>query len=329
MTDMTPASGPPSARGLGPVLAVGLAAALVMPAALITLPLALLLVVSGPGTYREQLVAGAAAGYSLWWLFQPGSPPDQLARAGVLLAAAAFVTATVVAPRRRFIGRALLAVGTAAAAVYTWFLILGRSWSELRWWIAHRAGLLSRELLAALWSRTVTPVSDSTAAPLPTPAAELDTWLQSVVSFLSDHHPGILALEVLVGLAVATALQHRIARRPRGRPLERLRAFRFSDHLGWAAAIPVIVLLIPKLAAAKAAAANLVLVVGALYALRGLAVAAFGLAAVGAGGVLTWVALAVVSLLLLPAVLGGVIILGVLDSGLDFRRRWAAPPAGE
>jgi uncharacterized protein YybS (DUF2232 family) len=91
--------------------------------------------------------------------------------------------------------------------------------------------------------------------------------------------------------------------------------------LGWAAAIPLIVVLVPWLTAAKAAAANFLLVAAALYAFRGLAVGAFVLQLLGAGGVVVWLVTALVLFFLLPVLVGGAIVLGVVDSGLDLRRR--------
>ncbi len=86
--------------------------------------------------------------------------------------------------------------------------------------------------------------------------------------------------------------------------------------------LPLIAILVPKLVAAKAAAANLLLLGAVLYALRGAAVAVFALHALGGGGFFLRLFLMVILVLMLPFVLGGAILLGVLDGGLDLRRRW-------
>jgi hypothetical protein len=82
---------------------------------------------------------------------------------------------------------------------------------------------------------------------------------------------------------------------------------------------------VPKLAAAKLAAANVLAVAAALYGVRGIAVASYGLAMIGAGGFFLWAALVAILLLMLPFVVGGAILLGVLDAGLNLRRRWSEP----
>ena len=63
---------------------------------------------------------------------------------------------------------------------------------------------------------------------------------------------------------------------------------------------------------------NLVLVWAALYAVRGMAVFA---AIAGRVPAPVLAALAAVTLLLLPFVLGGLTLLGLADTWLDFRRR--------
>jgi uncharacterized protein YybS (DUF2232 family) len=145
---------------------------------------------------------------------------------------------------------------------------------------------------------------------------------------MGDFYPAIAVLQLLAGLALATAICRRIAVHPHGPTLGPLREFRFTEHLGWAVAIPLVIVLVPKLAAAKAAAANLLLVAGTLYALRGVAVAAFGLSLLGGGGVAAWIVGVVITFILLPILLGGAIVLGVMDAGLDFRRR-LKPQSGE
>ena len=76
---------------------------------------------------------------------------------------------------------------------------------------------------------------------------------------------------------------------------------------------------------ARLAGANLLLVWGGLYAARGLAVFSAGSARVPTPVVAT---LAFISLFLLPFVVGGLLLLGLADTWLDFRRRLATPSTG-
>jgi hypothetical protein len=308
--------------GLGRLVAGAVAFAVVAPLALAALPLAVLLFGSSPRTRGETVTAGLAAGFSAWWLLGLGELPDQMVRAAAVIATALFVLATF-RTQLPVIHRGLLAVAGAAAGAAALLMALGSSWGELHWWVARRAGHTARMLMAQIWYAAPGSISD----PAPETLQQLEAWLGTVAQFLADFFPAVTLLQLLAGIALATAVYQRVARRPAGVPLRRLRDFRFNEHLGWAFAIPLVVVLIPKLAAFKAVAANVLVVSGALYALRGAAVAAFGLQLIGAGGIFLSALLAVIFLLVLPAALGGAIVVGVLDAGLDLRRRWTAPHA--
>jgi uncharacterized protein YybS (DUF2232 family) len=156
---------------------------------------------------------------------------------------------------------------------------------------------------------------------------DLATVLNQSAKFEADNYAAMTGLKLLAGMALATRLYQSLARHPRGVPLARFRDFRFSEHLGWAAAIPLLIILLPDLIRAKVAASNLLLLVGTLYALRGLAVAAF-LAGIAGTGPLATVLAVVMAIFMLPLVLGGGILLGLLDAGIDLRRRWRKPPVG-
>jgi uncharacterized protein YybS (DUF2232 family) len=80
--------------------------------------------------------------------------------------------------------------------------------------------------------------------------------------------------------------------------------------------VAVAALLIPPLGGARPAALNVLVVMGALYAVRGVAVVAFALRALRAG-ILLYAAAAVAVLFVLP----GVVLLGVIDAGMNLRRR--------
>lgn len=317
----------PGTGGLGRVVWALAAYILFAPAALIALPLAALLAVSRPRTGMELVVAGGAAGYALWWLLVPGTLPDQLVRAAAVLATVVFVVVTV-RTRSSFTHRALAALGSATVGLYVLIPALGHSWRELRWWVSHETGIAARGVMGQLWLATRPGVADP-APDVRNTLTQLETAFTQFVEITAEFYPAIVALQLLAGLAVATALYHRVARTPKGAMLGRLREFRFTDHLGWAAAVPLVVVVLPKVAAVKTAAANLLVVTGVLYAVRGVAVAAFGLHLMGGAGMLLGVVTTIVILLMLPVVVGGTILLGVLDAGLDLRRRWATPRTGE
>ncbi len=311
-------SGQAPQGGLGRLVAGTIALALVAPVAVVALPLAVLLAVTPQRTRAELVTTGIASGFSAWWLLAPGQLPDQMLRAAAVLTTAGFVVFTV-RTGLPFMYRALVSLAGAMVGVSALLLTLGTSWGELRWWVASRSGLAARSLMGMLWSRVSITEAVDTASPALT---QLEESLGTMIQLTADFLPALTALELLAGLGLATAIYHRVARQPRGQPLGRFRDFRFSEHLGWALVLPLIAILVPKLVAAKAAAANLLLLGAALYALRGAAVAVFALHALGTGGFFLRLFLMVILVLMLPFVVGGAILLGVLDGGLDLRRRW-------
>jgi hypothetical protein len=313
---MSRPSGQAPAGGLGRVVLGTIAFALVAPIAFVTVPLATLLIASRPSAPVEVIASGVAVGYSLWWLIQSGTLPDQVLRAACLIGALVYLW-TSLRTRWSFPHRSLLAVGGAVLAVGTGLLLVGSSLAAVRWWVAHQSGIATRHLVGVLWSVAETGADRA--------AQEAEQVLLGVTRAMAEFFPALTALEILGGLALATALVRRIARRPAPRALERLAEFRFSEHLGWIAVVALGAALLPGLSAARLIALNLLAVLGFLYALRGAAVAAAALGAVGGGGFFLWTVLAAIFLLLMPVVLGGAVLLGVLDAGVDLRRRWQTP----
>ncbi len=296
--------------------------ATVAPVASVAVPLAGLLAVSRPRRTAEFVVGGLSGGFGMWWLLQPGDLPEQLLRAAVLFTTIIFVIMTA-RSRLAVTSRALIAVGGALAGVVALLAVLGSSWGEVRWWVEHQAGLEARVMIA--WLGLLGGAGPDSP---PGIADQMADWFAASVTMTANYFPAVTALQLLVGLALAAAVYYRIAHNPAGTPPARFRLFRFTEHLGWAAVVPLALVLITKVAAVKLSAMNLLVVAAALYAVRGAAVAAFGLSAVGASGFLLWTLLTVVFILILPVVVGGAILLGVLDAGVDFRRRWMTPRVG-
>ncbi len=318
---------PSEHRGLGRLVVAAIAFGILAPPALFALPLAALLLASRPRTAPEFIALALAGGVALWWLMAAGDLPDQLLRAAALFAAIVF-TVTSLRTRATVTHRALHAVTVAAAGVAGLIVLLGTSWGEIRWWVAHRTGMTARGIIGMLWTATPSGSTgaDSTAAEHST-LQQFQTGLADLVPLIADYYPAIVAAQLVVGLVLATAICQRVATRPIGIPLQPLRTFRFSEHLGWAAVIGLAVVLVPKLAAGKLAAANMLVVVGALYALRGFAVAAFGFTALG-GGAFLIILFGLIFLFLMPIVLAGALVLGVVDAGFDLRARWGTKSVG-
>jgi uncharacterized protein YybS (DUF2232 family) len=141
----------------------------------------------------------------------------------------------------------------------------------------------------------------------------------------SQLYPALLALAGIAGLRLAWSWYHRLAVHPLGAPPAPFRAFSFSDQLVWGWVIALALALAPVPEPWQVAGANLLLVLGVLYAARGLAVA---LAQTGGVAGPVAVVLGLVTLFLLPFVVGGLTLLGLADTWLDFRRRLATPSTG-
>jgi hypothetical protein len=283
---------------------------LLAPAVLLFGPLAGLLLLSRPGSAREWLWLLGATVWTVLWLNQAGGLAAQFARAGAVLLTGTFLALTVWRPSARF-SRALTATALAGAALLLWMWHFGVSWAEIQRAVEHNLWMYNRELLARL----------SEASPSSPNADSLRDQLSAMVRTVGALYPGLMALASLGGLRLAWTWHHRISRHPIGPAPAPFSAFGFSDQLvwGWVVALALCLLPLPKLAAFVGA--NLLLVLAVMYAMRGLAVFSAGSGRVP-GPVIA--ALTVVAMFLLPFVVGGLTLLGLADTWLDFRRRLAA-----
>ena len=252
-------------------------------------------------------VAGLAAWCGIW-LLQPGGLGGQLVRAAAVLVSGAFVALTLWRPSNK-VGQALGATALAAAALASWMGTLGVDPGSVRRAIETELGAYYRVLQSELAGTASREVVDQM------------TQAGDTVALL---FPGLLALGAIAGLRLAWVWYHRVAERPVGPAPVPFAAFGFSDQMvwGWVAAL-VLSLFGPP--GWQAAGANLLLVWAGLYAVRGLAVFSAGAARVPGPVIAT---LAVVAMFLLPFVVSGLLLLGLADTWLDFRRRLATPSTG-
>src|ERR1041384_3691130 len=222
----------PPNGGLGRLVLVAVAFGLLVPAPVFGFPLMALLLTSRPESRGEVILAAVAGALSLWWLLLPGNPPDQVLRAGLVLGTATYVVLNRFTTLS-FTHRALLSLGVAVAGVALFFAVFDWSWDELHWWVITQRTLEGSQALAVIRAGAAggSPATDEMIS-------NLETVLERSARFEADNYAAMKGLKLLAGLALATALYHRAARSPRGAPLGRFRDFRFSEHLGWAAAIP-------------------------------------------------------------------------------------------
>jgi hypothetical protein len=275
---------------------------LVAPPMFVFGPLVGLLLLSRPATLREWVWVAAATSWSLLWLSEAGGLSGQFVRAAAVLVSGSYLALTVWRPSNQ-LSRCLVATAGAGIALGGWMIGLGVRWTELRQSIQLDLAEIDR-LARAQWSGM-------------SGATEALADLAGMADTLSLLYPGLLALAAIAGLRLAWSWYHRIAERPIGPAPAPFAAFSFNDQMVWGLVIGVALLLLP-LPGVRVIGDNLVLVWAALYAVRGMAVFA---AIAGRVPAPVLVALAAVTLLLLPFVLGGLTLLGLADTWLDFRRR--------
>jgi len=275
-------------------------------------PLAGLLLLTRPASRREWLCLMATGIWTVLWLNQGGGLAAQVARAGAVLLIGTFLALTVWRPSARF-SRALAATALAGVALTLWMWRLDIAWGAVRRAVENELWTYNRQLMLQLG---VIGGTDFAGQGL------LDQ-MSATVRTIGAFYPALLFLAGLAGLRLAWSWYHRIVARPVGPAPTAFAGFKFSDQLvwGWVAGLGLC-LLDQQPAWTAAVGSNLLLVWAALYAVRGLAVFSAGSRRVPRSVIAT---LSVVAMFLLPFVVGGLTLLGLADTWLDFRRRLATP----
>jgi hypothetical protein len=285
---------------------------LVAPPVFLLGPLAGLLLLSRPSTLRESLWLGASAAWLAVWLWQPGAVAAQALRAVGVLATGGFLALSLARPWPIF-PRALAATTAAFAGLVVWCAALGVGWSRLEAAVGREMG----QSLSDVARQAELTVGADAAAPF-WQAAELARGWAAVV-------PAVVFVQAVLGLTLGWMLHHAIARRPIGRRPGAFAGFRFSDQFVWLPVIGLALALLGPDATSRDIGANLVLVAIALYAARGMAIVRSGAGRVSAPAT---TAAAIAAFVFLPFVVGGLTLLGLADTWLDFRRRMATPATG-
>lgn len=284
---------------------------------LVGLPFAALLVLAPAGGERpgwSQLLAGLTGALSVALLVLTGGAGSQLAAATsayIVIVTAAFASLALLAPAP-ILRQALrsLAIGGLATALLVHVVWGPDAWGALAWEARREASISIRVIVDE--------------------APDAFAIYEPMVRFVSLTWPGMLALQTLAGLALAWQLHRRLAPGAWGpgaaAPVARFKDFRMSDGWVWGIVAWLGVLILPVSHVLQVAGANVGLVAGALYVLRGAAIVvtfaeAFGISAVAlviAAGAAA--ALAVPLLFVLP----GLWTLGITDTWYQYRRRLAA-----
>jgi len=274
-------------------------------------PLAGLLVASRPATLREWLWIGAAGLWLAVSLWQPGDLVSQLTQAWPCFVTAGFVALMLVG-RRRLVPGALLATIFGLGGATGWIWSLGTRWQDLQLAVTRLGWEQCRQLLAEL--RALSPERAEAAQIF------VDAMAGSV-GWMAELFPALLMLAMLPGLAIAWSWYHRLAATPVGEPAERFAEFRFTDQLVWGVVLALVAIVLPLPVELRQPLGNFALVVGGLYAARGAAIMWGG---VGGFPLPVLVVIGIGVIIILPVVLGGCFSLGLADTWVDFRRRFAA-----
>ncbi len=282
------------------------------PLALLGLPLALVMVALPP-RHPAQLVLAVLA----LFLALGGTPSDpiwQFERGWALLLGAWFVVLFLALKRASFTARALLATAATAATSAIFMVLRPGSF-----------GGLDQALATQLRSAVSQQVQLWKTAKLNLPPAFMDA-MYSFVRTRTFVAPALAALASMAALALAWGVYRRLAAREE-RALPPLRDFRFRDDLIWIVVAGVLLVLIPGLGpAALRAGSNLLTFMGALYALRGVAVlVAMSSGAFGFGGLLLVLFAALADSWIPALVMAAAVLVGLTDTWLDLRARLAAP----
>jgi hypothetical protein len=223
-----------------------------------------------------------------------------------LLVGGGFVVATALAPDRGLFVRALTGVVVAAAG-------------------ATVAGVLRPEIMMSLDGRITTQYTQFFL--LVESGAEGWEGARGVTAMLRGFsiavYPAMIALASMGALCIASYA----ARRLDGieAALIPLGSFRFNDHLAWWLIAGLALLVVPVGAWGVRAGGNIVMFMGGLYVLRGLAVLAWlGTTVISSGW---WVAVwLIAAILFYPVTLGTALVMGLSDTWLDLRSGLGVEP---
>lgn len=285
------------------ILTAGLS--VLSPMLLIFVPLAFMLVALQPRNILLLVIAISilastffvAASGPLWWY----------ARGWALVLSAWFVLTIVLLPNTPTIMRSITAVAGAAASVGALFLLNGAGWFQLEWQVSGQLRTSAAEVVA-FWNAQL---KDKPWA------ADLTSAIYRFADFQAKTYPALIAIASLTGLALAWWLWRRLSVREE-HPLGALRDFKFNDELIWVVVLGAALIALPLHDAGTRAGLNLLTFMGALYALRGLAVI---VALFGSPTILGALFGVLLFLMLYPLMMATTLMVGLTDTWLDLRAR--------
>ena len=278
--------------------------------ALILLPLALL-ILALPGNRRVHWIAIGVAFAVSGTLFV-GGPLATVSRGWALMLGSIYLAMTLAQPHWDTTSRALSTVLIAMVAG-----TIGLSAS---------GELVALDTMVQEQFRTVSAAFENLRVQMPdaewvTEASETTGRISEVQA---EVFPALLALQSLAALALASWTVRRTGRsEAEAFRLGRLRDFRFNDNLIWLLILGLLLVLSPASPLWTRIAANVLVFMGSLYALRGLAI--FVYLAEGTKSIMTMIFGTLVLIFLYPVVVTGALLMGISDTWLYVRNRRTAP----
>jgi Predicted membrane protein (DUF2232) len=296
------------------LLLVGIGFLSLAPLGFLLLPLTALGMVATRSVPAIVTTVGAGLA-SVAWLVQVGDPTAQLTRAAGLASTVVFVGLTV-NTRWSLMHRALAAVTMGVGVVVALASRIGASWGEMFWWLSQRADLAQAYLYQ--WESVgLTGTGES--------ARQMEALIARLPDLMTSLYPAATILEIISGFAVAAMVARRLTLDLPGAPPQPFPEFRFSEHLGWAAVAAMGIMLAVRAPSWRLVALNVLVVAGVLYAWRGAAVGWFTLRRRGRPGCLTNALIVFSFVFLWQVIIPAIIMLGIVDTGLDIRKRLATP----
>lgn len=278
---------------------------LVNPLVLVGAPF-LLLLMGLPVTRKRGLLLGAVVAF----LLLAGPSPDgfwYMERAWGFMAGGFFLALGILKPGLRLTHRAVGSVVGAGAVSGALFALRPEAWRVVDFTVRERVTTGVTQVLAALRSVQGDEVVTQ----------ELEASLLRTVEVQVDLFPALVGLTTLAGLALAWWAYRRVAvgERP---VLAPVKDFRFEDQLIWVFIAGLLLVVVAAGDAWTRVGSNTLVFMGALYALRGVAVFLFlngGLTLFG--GLL----LAVAILFMAPILAMAALLIGLGDTWLDVRAK--------
>lgn len=275
---------------------------------LVFLPLAILLV----GVPAQRRIGWVTAGAVLWILalVLPAGPLSMVSRGWGLVLGAMFLAVTLMRRDWSVMTRSLVATGGSLLLAVGGLVTSGN---------AGRLNATMREHFAAA---TESFLAMQSRLPESARLPDVEATARMMTEMRTAVFPSLLALQSIAALALAAWWVRRLGRSANEAfVLSRMRDFRFNDQLIWLLIGGLLLVLLPLGDGATRFAANVLVFMGALYVLRGLAV--FAYLASGTRSVAAMVFGVVAIFLLYPIVFTAALFMGVGDTWLDVRGRLA------